>query len=87
MRSLTSQQDSFLDSHTNSTREVARLQAEIREWKSRYSQLKIQVRSSNPSSIGSSSHLNSPIRIDLKSRLVPTDDGIIEDSKYFTIPK
>ena len=80
MRSLTSQQDTFLDSHTNSTREVARLQAEIREWKSRYSQLKVQVRSSNPSSIGSSSHLNSPIRIDLKSRLVPTDDGIIEDS-------
>lgn len=80
MRSLTSQQDTFLESHTNSTREVARLQAEIREWKSRYSQLKVQVRSSNPSSIGSSSHLNSPIRIDLKSRLVPTDDGIIEDS-------
>ena len=80
MRSLTSQQDTFLDNHANSTQEVARLQSEIREWKSRYSQLKVQVRSSNPSSVGSSSHLNSPIRIDLKSRLVPTDDGVIEDS-------
>ena len=78
MRSLTSQQDVFFDSHADSTREVARLQSELREWKSRYSQLKVQVRSA--SSIGSSSHLNSPIRIDLKSRLVPTDDGVIGDS-------
>lgn len=78
MKSLTSQQDSFFDSHTNSTREVARLQAEIRDWKSRYSQLKIQART-GALLVGSSSHLNSPIRIDVKSRLVPTDDGIIED--------
>lgn len=78
MKLLTSQQDPFLDSHASSTKEVARLQAEIRDWKSRYSQLKIQARSGT-SSISSSSHLNSPIRIDVKSRLVPTDDGVIED--------
>jgi hypothetical protein len=77
MKMLTSQQDPFLDNHTNSTREVTRLQAEVRDWKSRYSQLKIQSRSSI--SNGSSSHLNSPIRIEVKSRIIPTDDGIIED--------
>src|SRR5579859_7103979 len=78
MKSLTSQQDSLFDSQTNSTREVTRLQAEVKEWKSRYSQLKIQLRS-NASSIGSASHLNSPIRMDVKSRLAPSDDGVIED--------
>ena len=78
MKSLTSQQDSLFDSQTNSTREVTRLQAEVKEWKSRYSQLKIQLRS-NASSIGSASHLSSPIRMDVKSRLAPSDDGVIED--------
>jgi hypothetical protein len=78
MKSLTSQQDSLFDTQTNSTREVSRLQAEIREWKTRYSQLKVQARS-NASSMISSSHLNSPIRMDLKSRLVATEDGVIED--------
>lgn len=75
---MTSQQDSLFDSQTNSTREVTRLQAEVKEWKTRYSQLKIQLRS-NSSSIGSASHLNSPIRMDAKSRLAPTEDGVIED--------
>ena len=78
MKSLTSQQDSLFDSQTNSTREVTRLQAEVKEWKTRYSQLKIQIRS-NASSIGSASHLNSPIRMDVKSRLTATEDGVIED--------
>jgi G protein-coupled receptor kinase-interacting protein 1 C term len=73
MKILTSQQDPIFDIHANSTREVARLQSEIRDWKSRYSQLKVQSRSSL------SSHLTSPIRIDLKSRLVTSEDGIIED--------
>lgn len=79
MKLLTSQQDKYFDNHTISTREVTRLQSEVREWKSRYSQLKVQSRSNTPS-VGSAAHLNSSIRIDVKSRLVPTEDGVIEDS-------
>ena len=78
MKSLTSQQDSVFDNQANSTKELTRLQAEVRDWKSRYSQLKIQLRS-NASSIGSASHLNSPIRMDIKSRMPATEDGVIED--------
>jgi predicted nucleic acid-binding Zn-ribbon protein len=79
MKLLTAQQDNLFDDQNNSTREVARLQAELRDWKSRYSQLKIQVRST-ASSISSASNLNNSIRTDVKSRLVPTEDGIIEDA-------
>lgn len=73
MKLLTSQQDSYFDTQANSQKEVARLQTELRDWKSRYTQLKIQVRSS---STGSGSNVNSPIR---KSRFLSTDDGVIED--------
>lgn len=78
MKSMTVQQDTLFETQNNSAREIARLQTEIRDWKSRYSQLKVQLRSTT-SSIGSSSHLNSPIRMDIKSRIVPAEDGVIED--------
>jgi hypothetical protein len=80
MKLLTAQQDSLFDNQTNSTREVTRLQSELRDWKSRYSQLKIQVRST-ASSISSAANLNNnPLRMDVKSRFVATEDGVIEDA-------
>jgi len=76
MKALTSQHEHFFENQTVSSREVTRLQAEIRDWKSRYAQLKVHLRS-NTSSISSSSNLTP--RIDSKSRVIATEDGIIED--------
>jgi hypothetical protein len=77
MKLLTTQQDTLFDNQNNSTREISRLQSEVRDWKARYSQLKIQTRAS---SVSSTSNLNSPLRMDVRSRLVPSEEGVIEDA-------
>jgi len=77
MKLLTSQQEQYFENQSLSTQEVTRLQAEIRDWKSRYAQLKVQLRSATASSTSSVSNLTA--RIDSKLRSIATDDGIIED--------
>jgi len=61
MKLLTTQQETYFDTHTTSTREISRLNAELRDWKSRYTQLKIQLKSHTRSP--SSSNLSTPTTI------------------------
>jgi len=75
MKAMTSQHDVYLETQSSSTREIARLQSEIRDWKSRYGQLKVQLRSSAGTA---GTHSSTPMRIDMKSRLVSEDSGLIE---------
>ena len=75
MKALTSQHEQFFENQTVSTQEVTRLQAEIREWKSRYGQLKVQLRSAATST---SSASNLTMRIDSRLRSIATEDGVIE---------
>lgn len=77
MKVLTSQHDVYLETQSSSSREMARLQSEIREWKSRYAQLKVQSRSIAATN---GSHPSTPIRVDIKSRLVSEESGLIEMS-------
>jgi G protein-coupled receptor kinase-interacting protein 1 C term len=82
MKLLTSRQDTIFDTQTTSTREISRLQSELKEWKQRYSQLRLQFHSQGSTSTTTSNgtSLNSPLRIDVKSRLVTTEDGVIEET-------
>ena len=74
MKLLTSQQETYFDTHTSSTREISRLNTELRDWKTRYSQLKIQIRSQRSSSTAST-----PTTITSRTPRVPTsDDGGVE---------
>src|SRR5271170_6280519 len=81
MKLLTTQQETYFDTHTTSTREISRLNSELRDWKSRYSQLKIQLRShrSPTSSLASTPTTTNTITSRTTRPPPPTsDDGCIE---------
>jgi predicted nucleic acid-binding Zn-ribbon protein len=79
MRELSSRSDAAVEKEERLTSQVSALEAELKEWKSRYARSKTQLRNLKASSIGLSSLASPSIANYTRDASFTTPDGLVKD--------
>jgi predicted nuclease with TOPRIM domain len=79
MRELSSRSDAAVEKEERLVHQVSALEAELKEWKSRYARTKTQLRTLKTSSIGLSALASPDISNYMRDGSVATPDGLVKD--------